>query len=452
MIIMMDGTGLPRGSQIFSALFGYLMGLQCGVASFLFGRHVGVYLNRWRNPHLLPDGDDAQSAATRVRSRSRRRSTNNRLLRQRRQRRTRRASSVITERHTNMNDPDRANDYSERGEGGSGRGGLLGGVLKNVMEQLRHERARRRRGQRMRREAAKLSVTTTPSKSPGSSVSCGGSGSGSRRPRSKSVERSKVSGSAGHSGRSSKSTTPRNNRHSNGRKEQHRASSTRRHQAQRSPSGREEHRHRHQRNQQQQQRHPPNIIVMPSPTEVLSATDSLRRLPSRLCTHRTAPFVLLLSVSILYVYGDIVANIPFYRTMWLSLLFTPPGAILRWKLSRYNGKLPWWCGIRERRWIPVGTLSANILGSLVSVACAAAVVRLSSRDNADEWEWAVHCLNAVKVGFAGSLSTVSTYVKEVVDITERYGGRNARGYKYAFGTMVICCLLGLLVYSPVARM
>ncbi len=50
-----------------------------------------------------------------------------------------------------------------------------------------------------------------------------------------------------------------------------------------------------------------------------------------------------------------------WRTMWYAALFAPIGALLRWKWSSYNGKLPGSLG-----WFPAGTFLANMVGSIVS--------------------------------------------------------------------------------------
>uniref|UniRef100_A0A7S4J026 Fluoride ion transporter CrcB n=1 Tax=Odontella aurita TaxID=265563 RepID=A0A7S4J026_9STRA len=445
MVAMMDGTGLPSGSRVLSALFGYLIGLQCAVASFLFGRHVGVYLNRWRNPHLAETDAAAGPHATAIR-RSRRRSVNSAILRHRRRmRRGQSTSLAVTERHANTRTGE-ANGRVSEDEVVRKKG--LRDALDGAVEHLRRKNDRRKRGGE--REAARFSLALAASKSPSSSVSGGG------KPRSRSD--SKGSSGGGHSSTRSKSTAQRGNRRVDGQQQQSQRSSapgrkkdhptTRRHRRREHAPSSSSGDGRRRRGNHAQDHFPPNIIVLPSAGEVLSATDALRRLPFRLCNHRAAPFLLVLSILALYAYGDAVTGTPFYRTMWLSALFTPPGAVLRWKLSVWNGRLRG----ESRRWIPAGTLAANVLGCLVSAGCAAASIGLSRRDDAESWRWTIHCLDAARVGFAGSLSTVSTYVKEVVDITERYSGRNARGYKYAFGTMTLCCLLGLLVYIPVVRM
>lgn len=47
------------------------------------------------------------------------------------------------------------------------------------------------------------------------------------------------------------------------------------------------------------------------------------------------------------------------RGQWLALLLGPFGCVLRWLLSQYNYKLP-----GAARWLPAGTLAANMLGCL----------------------------------------------------------------------------------------
>lgn len=47
------------------------------------------------------------------------------------------------------------------------------------------------------------------------------------------------------------------------------------------------------------------------------------------------------------------------RAQWLALLLGPSGCVLRWLLSQYNYRLP-----GAARWLPAGTLAANMLGCL----------------------------------------------------------------------------------------
>lgn len=48
------------------------------------------------------------------------------------------------------------------------------------------------------------------------------------------------------------------------------------------------------------------------------------------------------------------------RGQWLAVLFGPFGCTLRWMLSKTNYKLP-----GSWKWLPIGTLAANMLGCLV---------------------------------------------------------------------------------------
>ena len=89
---------------------------------------------------------------------------------------------------------------------------------------------------------------------------------------------------------------------------------------------------------------------------------------------------------------------------------------------------------------------------VISIACAAIIARLNASNHDGQFMWTIHWLAAAKTGFAGSLSTVSTFVKEIVDINERYSGRKARYIYYGIGTIICCCLLSLSIYSPLVRL
>ena len=187
---------------------------------------------------------------------------------------------------------------------------------------------------------------------------------------------------------------------------------------------------------------PSRIIVFPNIGDTESDDLCLSVLAS-LFSWRTLPLLLVSILFALYVVADVVWGLQFYKTMWLSVLFTPLGAILRWKLQLLNGgKL-----CKSRKWLPTGTVIANMVGSLVAIAAVAIETRFTSGDQSSA---SVHVLAAVKIGFAGSLSTVSSVVKEIVDITERYPS-DGKGYSYAFASMTICCALSLIVYSPIVR-
>jgi fluoride ion exporter CrcB/FEX len=138
-----------------------------------------------------------------------------------------------------------------------------------------------------------------------------------------------------------------------------------------------------------------------------------------------------------FVYGDVGGNYMFYRRMWMICICTPFGAITRHQLKQW---LP------KRRSIYWGTWTANMAGAIVSVLIQALTVRYLSGDDDDDDSWLRTVLWALQVGFAGSLSTVSTFVKELVDL-ESLRDRHL----YGIVTLLVAMFLGLAIYSPIVR-
>ena len=124
-----------------------------------------------------------------------------------------------------------------------------------------------------------------------------------------------------------------------------------------------------------------------------------------------------------------------YRISALSTLIAPTGSICRYYLSRLNGIIK----ARRWEWVPLGTLLANLIACVVS----ALAVALNISDNRNEighlW------LSAIKGGFAGCLSTVSTFAAEVVGLA-RALPRQAWAYYYSIGSLVLACILGIVTY------
>jgi fluoride ion exporter CrcB/FEX len=125
-----------------------------------------------------------------------------------------------------------------------------------------------------------------------------------------------------------------------------------------------------------------------------------------------------------------------FRNQFMSALFSPFGTFVRWYLSSLNGS------IKRRRWewLPIGTLLANILAVVVS----ALMQGLLHTIDMDQY-LARSFLEAIKVGFAGSLSTMSTFAAETVGLF-RALPRYFWGWYYAFGTLVLGLLFGVLSY------
>mmetsp|Transcript_23421 Transcript_23421/g.35455 ORF Transcript_23421/g.35455 Transcript_23421/m.35455 type:complete len:564 (-) Transcript_23421:86-1777(-) len=147
-------------------------------------------------------------------------------------------------------------------------------------------------------------------------------------------------------------------------------------------------------------------------------------------------FVLLTALLIIgIIFGDNDTSFV-SRPEYLSALVAPLGTLTRWYLSKYNGTLP-----NQYTWLPIGTLAANLLGSILS-ALAVGISKSSSSSNSTT----IHLwMTALKTGYAGCLSTVSTLVSEIVGLMQLLP-RYAYGYYYALGTIVVACLLGTLSY------
>lgn len=91
----------------------------------------------------------------------------------------------------------------------------------------------------------------------------------------------------------------------------------------------------------------------------------------------------------------------FWRKFYAAVLLAPLGAVVRWQLAALNG----------RSWFPIGTFAANMFACIISFAAQGV-----------ESRWTIAAdyriiLFAVRTGFAGSLSTVSTWVVEVGILT-----------------------------------
>jgi fluoride exporter len=164
-----------------------------------------------------------------------------------------------------------------------------------------------------------------------------------------------------------------------------------------------------------------------------------------------ATFLAVVIVALLF--GLIFVNAPnafaiTYRTMIYSMLIAPTGALLRWNLSGLNGGK---CTLLPEswRWLPAGTFAANMIGSLVSITAIALEYRLQNNSNTSfdaTSFWSIGTIRAMKVGFAGCLTTVSTFVAEVSGFMQ---SRNNHAYPYIFVSLCSSCILGSIFYGTI---
>ena len=153
-----------------------------------------------------------------------------------------------------------------------------------------------------------------------------------------------------------------------------------------------------------------------------------------------AAFYASLIVGVVMVNGEDAYAIT-YRTMMYSALFAPPGALLRWRLSSLNGQAPgWWS------WFPLGTFAANVSASILSISMIAADYVLGMNGNPTSF-WKYGTCRALKVGFAGSLSTVSTFIAEVHGFFEKKAPESFYGYYYTLISLAVSCLCAVITYA-----
>ncbi|XP_027338143.1 fluoride export protein 2-like [Abrus precatorius] len=121
--------------------------------------------------------------------------------------------------------------------------------------------------------------------------------------------------------------------------------------------------------------------------------------------------------------------------LWFACMVGPIGVWIRWFLARLNGR-----GLGREglfKWIPFGTLIAN-----VSAACVMAA--LASLKNAVNTKDCDTVVAGIQFGLMGCLSTVSTFAAEFNAMRE--SSHPWRAYAYAIITVCVSFSLGILIY------
>ncbi|KAI9085221.1 hypothetical protein K1719_032744 [Acacia pycnantha] len=121
--------------------------------------------------------------------------------------------------------------------------------------------------------------------------------------------------------------------------------------------------------------------------------------------------------------------------LWFSCMVGPVGVWIRWFLARLNGR-----GLgrsSHMKWIPFGTLIANVSAACLMAALATVKEAVNTR-NCDT------VVAGVQFGVMGCLSTVSTFAAEFNAMRESKHPWRA----YAYATITICASfsLGILIY------
>ncbi|CAN6994486.1 hypothetical protein IGI04_017472 [Brassica rapa subsp. trilocularis] len=123
--------------------------------------------------------------------------------------------------------------------------------------------------------------------------------------------------------------------------------------------------------------------------------------------------------------------------LWLGCLVAAPGVWIRWFLARVNGR-----GLGKDgqylRWVPFGTLIAN-------VAAASVMAALATLKKSVDTPTCNTVASGVQFGLLGCLSTVSTFMAEFNAMRE--SDKPWRAYAYASFTIAVSFAMGTIIYS-----
>ena len=174
----------------------------------------------------------------------------------------------------------------------------------------------------------------------------------------------------------------------------------------------------------------------------------LKPVPSHL--HKIPLFLAAAGLLVAFVIGDIAQGIQYYRGMTLLWFLSPIGSLLRWRLSELNtkqGKI--WC-FKFFEWVPWGTFFANILAAAIGACLTGLTDRYFPTVDPTARNWVQGLIFALNTGFAGSLSTVSTMIKETIILSEEHQGVGKPHY-YAIATCACGMLIGVAFYATTVR-
>ncbi|WVZ21658.1 hypothetical protein V8G54_008980 [Vigna mungo] len=121
--------------------------------------------------------------------------------------------------------------------------------------------------------------------------------------------------------------------------------------------------------------------------------------------------------------------------LWFACMVGPMGVWIRWFLARLNGR-----GLGKEglfKWIPFGTLIANVSAACIMAALASVKNAVNTRD-------CDTVVAGIQFGLMGCLSTVSTFAAEFNAMRE--SSHPWRAYAYAVITVCVSFSLGILIY------
>ena len=129
------------------------------------------------------------------------------------------------------------------------------------------------------------------------------------------------------------------------------------------------------------------------------------------------------------------------RDIWLSALFAPIGTIIRWRLSVSFNK-------QNATKVPYhGTFYANIIGSIISILSVSLLLAYTSESSSSVKN---DVFKAIKLGLAGCLSTVSTFMDEYDTLLCNVEKKKNIAYTYVYGTICVACVSCVIIYISIS--
>jgi len=146
--------------------------------------------------------------------------------------------------------------------------------------------------------------------------------------------------------------------------------------------------------------------------------------------------VVIISASVVSLsIGFVNTDTYFWSKFCLCGLFAPAGVFLRYELSAMNGKL-------LPTWFPWGTFAANLIAGIIINGTVDVLLQVGPLEEASSMDIGPLLLAACSTGFAGSLSTISTFIAECHALFDRQNARR-RGYIYALTSVFLACAVTL---------
>ncbi|PWN53157.1 hypothetical protein IE53DRAFT_384382 [Violaceomyces palustris] len=137
------------------------------------------------------------------------------------------------------------------------------------------------------------------------------------------------------------------------------------------------------------------------------------------------------------------ATYPPFRHVTFAILLAPPGAILRWYLSRLNTSK--WAtsqrGSTLLRW-PLGTLAANLSATMFISAIFVGQHVGRSPSASPDAATACYAMYGFQEGFCGCLSTVSTFAVELRNLRPRRRALAYAAFSWSVGILICVLIIG----------